>query len=352
MSEQMNIQEENPYKENSIVDYLGVILRRKVSIIAVFIIIFVVGMVLASLLKTEDVFSYNTVLKIGAGTPAIIQSEMQEIIIPLAAKDFAAQNQQKHYKIDAVLVDGNIMIFKSQGTLDKTEDILKVQQMAADLLIKEQEKTNEATKMALQRDLTRAENIKKGLESELASLKEQVKFFPAQQKRIDNANDLIKKQIIETRGFITVAQNNRSTILVSEAGRSANEESLATALLMIDSEIQRYQTELVSLEKKISIEFQEGREKIEKDIFNNKQAQTSKQIAINEAQQVINEARFKMDNFKKTEVVIPPARQPEPVKRIDLLAIAFIMAIVALMSGIFWAFLAELVKKTRQLRES
>lgn len=219
----------------------------------------------------------------------------------------------------------------------------------------------------------------------LLNLKNQEHLFRAQYRRLDQVDELLKKQIAELQAQIALADKQRPAAVtqVSDAG-------VAMAMLMIDNEIQKNRNRLAALEERLYISQKNEREKLlnriednqreqavqakviarlegelEKLKFDNErqQARLLPKIALLEEkltklladhkrrirlqQQQIHELEVRLANMKETRALIDPVRSLEPLgpSGKTLLALA---GILGLFLGIFAAFTAEFLAKVRQ----
>lgn len=191
----------------------------------------------------------------------------------------------------------------------------------------------------------------------LESLKDEEHLIKAQYRRIDERKALLEKQIAQIEKALVLARENytKSVSLVDDASK-------AMFLLMIDSDIQRNQARLDSLEERLHIKLKNEKDELSKRLEDNQRAQQNKATLIEllrrrleklrldwnrskeNQEQVVKEIEAKIAELRETRIILPAIRSQEPVGPSPVLLLG-LSGVLGLMLGIFVALFANFSPK-------
>lgn len=324
-----------------LVNYWNTLVKRWVIVVSV--------MILTSLesvwyIKTRppSPFPYKSVIEIGSSAEGIlfesadsIGAKVKGVYLPLALAENAQKNNydEQRYQVDAKLPEKtSILVLESFGGEEAAADLLTIQQKVVDLLLQDHARIMETSRRALAEENFRATMA-------LERLQEEKKFFPKKYQYLNEKRQLAEKELVETKAMVDLFEKNRSIILSSEAKRGAADESLATALLLIDNDIQKSREKLRLLEGQLAVDLKQQHDNIQKEEQEYKKR-------LKEQERLIENIQFRIDNFRETRVLIPPSKllreSGTPPLQILLLA-----TLIGLGLGVFAAFFVEFVIKAR-----
>ncbi len=433
--------------EISLVDLWLVLARRKWLIFASLLGFVMLG--LGYYYTHPKNYAYTTAVEIGTtlvkegngyttaliDPPKTVLAKLNESYIPWVQHRYFQKNPDDEtlYKLEASIPkDSQLIVIKGKGPEEDEPIYLAQMQQVLQRLFQDHERQTVIVRSGLMANLARAREKlaalqdpstlqvkKKSLESELktlqirldelrdprimalavqkletdleqqkktlTNLKNQEHLYQAQYRRLDQVDELLKKQIADLQSQIETASRERNS-----AVNGIRDAGMAMAMLMIDSEIQKNRNHLAALEERLYITQKNEREKLLNKIENNQREQAvqkkliartqgeleklkfdnerqqarllpkisltqekitklvaDQQRSINIQQQQIQELETKLANMKQTRSLIDPVRSLEPVgpSGKTIMALALLMG---LLIGIIAAFMAEFLAKARQ----
>lgn len=379
--------------EIDLVDLLLLLARHKWLILITMILVTVAG--LGYSLTQQEKFTFSTSIDVGRffsegrdGSVALIepietiQAKLMGSYIPMIRGRFAAEGRLDKASVGlsvSIPKGSNLLILESKGPLENQEIHREV---------------HKATLTALQEDHRQLTgDLKKRLETALAkaSLKlaemEDPRLFAIREKELNDQVDNSKRNLenlAEKRTMITASikeldklkimlegesQKIRETIekyliIRAQAAKEANNAANAMTLLMMDNQIQQNQTRLQSIQERLELGLAADRRQLDKELNDNKRATETQKAAIEqqkmqltklsidhqnsltEHKQTVAQLEHDISLIKETRSLALAVRSVGPVgpKRTMLVALA---AVLGGMSGIFFAFGAEIRQRVR-----
>ncbi len=433
--------------EISLVDLWLVLVRRKWLIFIACTLLTLLG--LAYYLFVPKSYEYTTAVEIGTtlvedssgyttkliDPPETVLAKLNESYIPWVQHQYVLQHPEEmtFFKMNAVIPkQSELVVIKGKGSAENEAVYLDQLQQVLQRLFQDHERQTVIVRSALTMQLAQAREKlaalqdpstlavkKKSLEGELKTLqirldelrdprimalsvqkletdleqqkkalinlKNQEHLYQSQYRRLDQVDELLKKQIADLQAQIGIASQERQGTVngIKDAG-------MAMAMLMIDNEIQKNRNRLAALEERLYITQKNEREKLlnkiednrreqavqnklitrlqgelEKLSFDNERQQAGllpkialtgekitklvadHQRSINVQQQRIQALETKLANMKQTRALIDPVRSLEPASPSGKIIMALAL-IMGLFIGIFAAFMAEFLAKARQ----
>lgn len=220
--------------------------------------------------------------------------------------------------------------------------------------------------------------------NKLAQLKDDEKLLKLDYKHLDDTDRLLQGRIADLQAHIKASLQERS-----EAVQSIKGESQAMTLLMLDSELQKNRNDLASIQERRKVTLAARREKLGRDMDNNRRAQqqqsheisdintqltslnadteqkrayykeqisvlekqladlkSSRDASIATKEQEIISLRSQLDMLKPTQAIATPEQTAEPTGpgKMTIVALAIILGILA---ALLSAFAAEFLHKAR-----
>jgi LPS O-antigen subunit length determinant protein (WzzB/FepE family) len=324
--------------EISLVDLLRVLLKRKNTLLFVFAL-FVLGGVVAALVLPKQ-YQYTTTIEIGTTVvkddirliddPNTLLAKIQESYIPLALLHYRETypDDKKVYELKArIPKNSEIIVLEAKGSKETAEIYKRVQNDVVDQII-----TDHSRLILIIHKEYQLEGEK--IQNEVASLEDKSKLLQAKSKRLGENEKLLTRQIDRVRQLVNDGIINRE-----KASREVKDETHAMTLLMIDNEIQQNRQRLDELEERLTVELIN-----ERDVVENELADTLRKIT--EKKSELTKVKLQRDNLRETRSIVPPMQSLEPVgaskKLIVLLAV-----LLGIFVALFAAFIHELIVKTK-----
>ena len=197
--------------------------------------------------------------------------------------------------------------------------------------------------------------------SELEELGHSESLIKARIERIGDRERRVRAQIAELGK--TISQGEAIRI---QAVSQYNDPSKAMTLFLIDSDLQRNQARVDSLQERLQFEFRNEKDEYSKNLEDISREQQQGQNSIEQRkrqlekirldgargladqEQVVNDIEARLRGFRKTRVVLAPTQSLVPVRTTSLVATLAIAGFLGLALGIFAAFGAEFITKARK----
>ncbi|MBI4434697.1 hypothetical protein HY635_02680 [Candidatus Uhrbacteria bacterium] len=225
----------------------------------------------------------------------LTRQKLVDVILPEALLMHAKEQGygENLYRIDVEVGEKAPYVrLEANGAGSALDDIRSIMANVFEKLLTDHEQIFARRKRTLEDDLNR-------LEREFAVVEAEKKFFPGRRERIKVTARLLEEQIDGTRRLIASMREQRATLLNAEARRAETEQSLATAILLIDNDIQANFGRLGSLEERLNIATKVDMEALERAIAENERMQIEKRTEIDRVKRDIAFTR-------PTRVVIAP----------------------------------------------
>lgn len=328
---------EMPVEWFTFADYVLAVIRHWKLIIVIVGVFLVAGASKVFLDGQHPVpYPYTTVIEIGRfadGTlledAQTVKTRLETVYIPRALIDHALKGNydQERYNVQvnnaAVKGDaGALLLLQSKGSKGNKDEILSIHQDIVALLLSDHGTKAEIVKQALEKE-------KFSAEIKLEELTSKESFFPRRHKLIDDTAVLLRAQINTTSELVNSMEKDRSSALVSAASKETLDQSLATTLLLVDTDISRNQERIRALEERLRITIENDRNALEQEELENKRQQK-------EQEQAISEIELKSNNIQKTATLMPPSQLLKGTKQIPWRnagiygAIGLVLALIAI----------------------
>ncbi|MDP3771528.1 MAG: Wzz/FepE/Etk N-terminal domain-containing protein [bacterium] len=325
--------------------YWNILVRRR--LIVACCVLFGIGGGFAYLrMRSTPPFQHIAVVEVGTtmqGEPleplaqVVARTENAYVPAALIGSEFHEQTEQRYQVEVKNPVNSTVVQIEAYGQSKDTMTILEIEGRIVGAMIEEHKRLVGMIRTQLQDTLARAEQ-------DLKALQEDAKFLPAKLKRIEESTKLLQQQIVDVRSLLNRAEVQRVAIISAEAQRALNNESIATALLLIDVDLQKKHEQLAAMEERLGVEFKEQRDGVEKAILDNRRAQGNQELTI-------GGIRFQIENLHESRITIPPTRFFRLASR-SLSQVMTIAGMVGLLFGVFAAFFSEFVRRARAIRRS
>lgn len=388
--------------EIDLVHLVQVLLKRKYLILGIFIFCIFAGGGYA-LLK-EPVYEYTTILEIGtilagAGdgdgdgetvkrtgieTSAGVKSKLEKVFIPMAVAQIKERHKGQLFSADVKeQKNTDIILISSKGRLEDGHILEDLHAMAVSPLIANHHEYIASQKRGHELLVERARLILKDLEDPrlfeikeknlhikiesaqmaLTGLNEQGLILLAEKTGLDKTRQLISKRIKRLKASLAFSYEKRDSA-IDEVDDAAN----AMSLLILSSEIQQSENQLIKLEERLFVELENKKQQLTARLADNQRTQKLQVQKIEEKKSqllqlkvgresdqqqqhnTIAATKNKMNLYKDTKTLslaMPSIMPVNPGKPL-ILALA---GILGLMGGIFIAFMAEFIAKVRQQQQ-
>ena len=433
--------------EISLIDLWLVLVRRRRLAMLVALMVFTAGSVFAYV--TPKKYKYYTTLEIGTMTvddgentrtrlidpPETLRAKIEESYIPLAEHRYYSVYPEDStiYKLTArVPKSSEVVVIEGQGPKTTQKTYLGMLQDVVDEVAKDHARATESIRSALETELAKGrlkleelqdpgtlQTEKKQLQSELRkaeldledlkdervlavplqnieaeiehnkkvllNLKDQEHLFQAQYKRLDEVDQLLRKQINELQDQINTSLARRKT-----ASEDVKDPAMAMAMLMLDNETQQNRLRLANLEERLFITQKNERETLENKLEDNRREQEVQRKVLEKVQgelvklsveneraqkakapevavlnakiakleadsrraiaaqkETVHDLETKLQNLRETRALLPPVASLEPTGPRKLVVIV-LSIVLGGMLGIFGAFVAEFIGKARE----
>lgn len=344
--------DQNSGEEKTLTDYWNTLVRRWKVVVLVMALTFLGGVIYLRIPPPLS-FPYKALIEVGGIDGALVESTAASIVrlkdfyIPLALLQHAKENayEEERYTItvdsgeeEEEKVTGSLVLFGTVGVREDEKDLVSLLQRIIDSLL-----ADHVQKVDVLRRSIAKERFAK--EQEIVRVDEEITFLPTRIHRLDKKTALVKKQFAEVASAIQAMEKNRSIVLTSEARRGAPEQSLATTLLLIDSDLQKNKEKLSTFEEQLQIGLQAERDELEKA----KKDLTRKKEDLGRE---IDDIKYRLEHLRETKLLIPPSRflRKPPTAPRYIFQLTFF---IGLFLGAFVAFFVEFaINARKQAKES
>lgn len=311
------------------------ILWKQKKIIYITLLLFtLMGLVLA--LSKPVVYSFSTTVQIGTvtndGKNELIESTetaLSKIIsayIPYVLAQYYGKNpaDRGRYKIDVTVPKkSDILVLEARGGVNQEIVYKELMNNVVAKLIEDHSR-------ALNVKIKNYEASIKHAENTLASSKDHAKWIASSTVRLDKTEILLSAQMKEKKEFLADTLKTRS----AARKKSATD---AMGMMVIDSEIARYQQSVDNLEKYLFIDLNQQRNAIEISLSDNLLKQDDQQNAI-------AKLKNELANISNTKSVVPVMASLDPVG-LGKSIIVVIFIFLGIVLGIFTALVYEFYQK-------
>lgn len=321
--------------EISLVELFHVLVKRRQTILSVFLAVFIGGVVFSLLMPAQ--YRYTTTIEIGTvlengktmliDQPGTLRAKINEAYIPYVLERLA-QEQAEGYRIAArIPKDSEVIVLESKAPETKGVTIINLQKQVVDHVKRNHQRVFDIIKKEINVELDKSKN-------KLSALQDRHKVLIADLERLDHASKLLTDQIKNLKALVADAIGYRK-----KARTQTGDETRAMTLLMIDNEIQQNNLRLAALEERFYIDLPREKDSLNNKVSYNLREQQEQAAEIAKVQAAVN-------NMRETRMLATPMRSAEPIG-VKTTTIVVIAAISGLLLGIFAAFLTAFIHKAR-----
>lgn len=372
--------------EISLTDLVKVLIKRRKTMLVVFLTILTASIVFAFLAKPK--YEYTAVVEIGtvikqtSSGPEIIQIDAPETVaaklehsyIPYVLAQYYKNNpEDKHGYSFKVSVPKKSKLVKiiAKGSDEFSDGYLTLLEESLNKLKQDHKRLFDITRSKLEEEVLISqlaldefknphkkellakefEQQIKAIEIELTAITDHIKLEKNKKKRFLKTKSLLENQLKDLTEGINTSVANRS-----KAKIKIEDSSDAMMLLLIDNEIQQYRNQMVALENRVHVEIankiEESENKIldlsRKEGFHSKKLSNKKIAMIDQLENHDRSILKKEANFKQVEVRLNNSKQTnalvKPMKSIGTVGVGKkAIVIIGLFTGLFFALLAVFV---------
>jgi len=380
--------------EISLVDLWLVLWKHRKLVLAIIVLSLVVGLAVA-LLKPKE-YRYAATVEIGTtvvdtghgldtkliDTPETALAKLQKSFIPSVVQAYTTQHQLDPRKIQltaSIPEKSQLIEIAGKGT-DQQGAAYKA--MIADVvgkLVDDHQRIMQAVQARYKARLAQASikletlqdptnlklkklDVEQAIRSEqnqIDNIKEQISFLKSKDKRLDNADRIIKVQVNQIQSRL---KSNRDA--QSKALKSARDEATALTTLMVSNEVLQSQRRLADLQERLEVTQPNLRQQLQDKIATlNRESEVHKQkiaalqdkltkIAndnqrdISLQEQNVSELKSRLDSLRETRALSEPYKSFQPTgmaRRVVLVLFGVLGVFLAVLA----AFLIESIGSAR-----
>lgn len=326
--------------QRSLVDYWNVMAQHKWVIVGFVILAVIASIIYEAKFSPPIPYPYVSVIEIGGldggliESASVVEQKINTVYAPQVLREIA---QQKNMQDDApygvsVEAGSSTVMIKSFGLEASEKDISAMEKRIGDLVINDHQNKLVAIRRGFEREKFRAQLV-------LDSLQDQEKQIPLKYRRIEEARQVLRKSISDTKMTLEDLDRTRSTVIASSRDSNSS-ASIATMILLLDNDIQKYRSRLFDMESQSSLKLRQEYDDLDKEVLDLKRSQK-------EQQKIIEDIEYKNENIAVTRELVPPTRDFRNVhkKGVQVVTLA---GVSACLFGIFLAFFIEFIKKARK----
>jgi uncharacterized protein involved in exopolysaccharide biosynthesis len=332
------------YQQRNTINFgeLWRILAKQKKIIAITLLAsLVLGVALA--LTKPLIYSFSTIVQIGTvaqeGKSELIESTDTALnktisaYIPFVLTEFYDKNSadRGQYMMSvSVPKKSDLLIVEAKGAVSQESVYKELIDSVVKKLIDDHSRIANLKIKNYEVSIAHAENV-------LASGKDMAKLISANTERVEKTAELLRTQLAEKKQMLANTLKNRSHVSSSSA-------TGAMSILLIDSEIQRYQQMIDQLEKHLLIDLNQQRNELEKALSDNLREQ-------NDEQNTIDQLKNALANISNTKAVVPVMTSTEPVG-MSKFTLVLIITLLGGLLGITLAFLYDFFQQSGSKKTS
>ncbi len=320
--------------EISLVDLWLVLVKHQRKMAAIFIAFAILGLLLALLMPR--VYTYATPIEIARSgdklldSPDTLLAKLQESYIPLVLTENKRSGGDDLEIKAKIPKKSNIIVLESKAPKAVGARVKQLHEKVVQLIAADHGSTLAAIRAQLQAQLHSEGN-------KLAELKDREKLISKRELRLDKKEQLLTTQLESLRKVIETSRRNRQ-----KTASEAKGEAKAVTLLLMDGEIQQYQTQEAQLQQQLHIGLASERDSLLQELADNQRAQSMQEESL-------RAIKAKIADIRETRAVTPAMRSLEPTGagRKVILVVAIVLGGLL---AIFAAFFSEFMEKVRQKR--
>lgn len=378
--------------EIDLVDLFLILWNRKLLIGIVFSLCVIIGFVYCFV--KVDKYKYVTTFEIGsllAGakekadqlaveSPDIVKVKLDQVYIPQAVKVKQHEENQRYHAQSNIQKNSNIILISSVGTAkhqniyeslhnDIVGPIIENHQTLISTAKHEYEILAEQAELKLNELLDPEiyafdEQVLKGnirrAEAQLVKLNDEKSLLEAKKVRLKETYSILSEQINKIEKNLLLAYANRP-----KATSEVDDEAKALTFLMLNSQIEQNESNLVSLKERANVQIENQKQLLDNQLAENRRnlqlqkdkvgelqsslikLRAQRKNNINKQNNVIEEAKRKIRFYQDSQVLGLAQRSLEkegPGKTI-ILALSIILGV---MGGVIFAFVTEFMIRVRK----
>ncbi len=319
-------------EEISLVDIWLVLVKHRKRMGWVFTI--VMTAVLAFAAFSPRLYQYTTVIEIARvddkllENPETVLTKLQRSYIPYVQMQVKQESPREWIDIEArIPKKSTLVVLESKATEAEKPHVQALHERVIGLLGADHEDEITAARLHLQAQLHQAQD-------QMAGLNDKENLLQAQERRLEKKEAMLNEQLERIRAAISEARKTKLRISEGVPG-----ESWPLAMILVDSEIQKYLEREQLLQEELQIDLARERAEIA-----NERAALVRARARQE--EVIRELQMKLGIMQGTRAVSTAISPGEPAspRPLLLITIGFLVAVVA---ALIAAFFVEFMGKVR-----
>lgn len=396
----MDMNEKEIYNDEiSLTDLFKVLIKRRKTMLMVFLIIFAASVAFALLSKPK--YEYTAVIEIGTiikqtsngasaipiDAPETVAAKLQHSYIPYVLNQHYKNNpDDTHgYKFSvSVPKKSELVKIVAKGNEEAAENYLQLLEQVLQQLKSDHKRLFDISRSKMeeqvlvsQLDLAGLKNPNKkdllekrlkqqikAIEIKLTAIADQIKLEKNKKSRFLKTNALLKKQLKDLTKGVNVSVANRS-----KAKIKIESSSDAMTLLLIDNEIQQYRNQMIALENRVYVDIANKIEESENKILDllrktefqrknltNKKIEMQEQLenhdrSILKEEAHVKQVEIRLSNSKQTSALVNPMKSIGSVgmsKKLIIILGIFIGFFIALISAFIHEFVLNLSKELKK----
>ena len=323
-------------EEISLVDVWLILTRHKRRMGWVFAL--VMAIVFAFIGFSPRLYQYTTVIEIARvddkllENPETVLAKLQRSYIPTVQMQVIQESPREWIDIEArIPKKSTLVVLESKATEEERPRVHALHERVVGLLATDHEDEIAAARLRLQAQLREAQD-------QLAGLNDKENLLRDQERRLMEKEAMLNAQLEKIRAAISEA---RKTKLRMNEGVPS--ESWPLAMILVDSEIQKYLEREQQLQEQLQIGIARERAEIA-----NEKAELARDRAHQE--EVIRELQAKLGIVRGTQAISTAISPGEPASPRPILLITigfFVAAIAALIAAFFAEFMGKVRARTQ-----
>ncbi len=325
----------------SLTSCIHILIRRWFVVVIVFGLCILAG-IGAYLGQPARPFPHTTILEIGSVDGELIESQqsalakMERVFLQRALLEHAEENEYEtnKYSIQVTIPDNtDVLVLEAFGDESQSEDLLSIQQRASEQLIEDHYDSIEQQ----ERELLSTQFER---EQELEKLQGKAAVLIQRQQDLQATDALLEQQIAEISASIDTVLVQRATLVASEGSRASQSASLATALLVIDTDIQAQRVRQQELEQERTMTIQQSLTEIDEAMLENEQEQA---VVL----RTIDDLQLTIEGVQATQYLLEPSRRLQSSLHGPSVFL-MLSGMLGMVAGVFIAFVVDVVSRARR----
>ncbi|MDX9741456.1 MAG: Wzz/FepE/Etk N-terminal domain-containing protein [Gammaproteobacteria bacterium] len=320
--------------ELSLVDLFLVLERHKRLIAVVFAAITLLG-VLYAVVRTPS-YVYTSSIQLGRGvaglleSPAVVAARLNESHIPHVRYEAAERGENVPAIHAEAPKDGDIVVLRSNGAASAGARHDEAHRLVIERLVMDQEGALNAARRNLQYEATRTG-------ARMQRLQTEHQLFGERMARLVEQESALRRDLQEVREAIVAAEQRRESLA------ARNESQATAALVFVDGELSRMRERQRQLNDELQSGLAMRRDAVLTAELDNLALQA-------DVQEKLGELEMKQQLLRPSAAMTPTIRATEPGGPGTGVIVAASL-VLGLAAGVFLAFIAEFLARTRERRQ-